>query len=200
MNYNKPGHCGAGRTCLNCEPQHTAHMVPEGGPSTTLDCFVPRAGAHSGRVCYPGIVDLNAQSLQLWLPVSSLFAHHRALGSSVHCTGESSSCMKNRSECINGAMLGAGVHIQHDQMKESDSGQFLTCMTFLLVVLCGCLLVPHHVGGEQLSSDSLSKKPRARCKSVVLVKDSAPKKATCHCQCNLLEDSNSSSNEHHPKG
>lgn len=48
---------------------------------------VSRAGAHSGRVCYPGIVKLNAQSLQLWLPVE--FAHHRALGSSVHCTGES---------------------------------------------------------------------------------------------------------------
>ena len=47
---------------------------------------VSRAGAHSGRVCYHSIVKLNAQSLQLWLPVE--FAHHRALGSSVHCTGE----------------------------------------------------------------------------------------------------------------
>ncbi|MPC79441.1 hypothetical protein E2C01_073969 [Portunus trituberculatus] len=46
---------------------------------------------------------------------------------------------------------------RHAVLNSTDlvgSGHLLTHIIFLLVVLCGCFLVPHNVGGEQLNSDS----------------------------------------------
>ncbi|MPC78433.1 hypothetical protein E2C01_072919 [Portunus trituberculatus] len=48
--------------------------------------------------------------------------------------------------------------------------------------------------------DGSGKRPRAWSPSTTHEKDFTPKKATCHCQCDLLEGSSSnSSTEHMPK-